>query len=81
MMRVLAFAVAVVLVMLPALADNYLLRVATTMLMYSRAGAGLEFHRRLGRLSIVRHGSLFGLGAYASGVLQTKGCRCQQRGR
>lgn len=34
MMRVLAFAVAVVLVMLPALADNYLLRVATTMLMY-----------------------------------------------
>jgi len=25
--------------------------------------------------------AFFGLGAYASGVLQTKGCRCQQRGR
>ena len=32
MMRVLAFAAAVVLVLLPALADNYVLRVATTML-------------------------------------------------
>ena len=43
------------LVALPALADNYVLRVATTMLMYSCLGARLEFHRRLRRISVLRH--------------------------
>ena len=73
MMRVLAFAVAVVLVMLPALADNYLLRVATTMLMYSALALGWNFIGGFAGYPSFATAAFFGLGAYASGVLQTKG--------
>ena len=73
MMRVLAFAVAVVLVLLPALADNYLLRVATTMLMYSALALAWNFIGGFAGYPSFATAAFFGLGAYASGVLQTKG--------
>ena len=73
MMRVLAFAAAVVLVLLPALADNYLLRVATTMLMYSALALGWNFIGGFAGYPSFATAAFFGLGAYASGVLQTMG--------
>ena len=81
MMRVLAFAVAVVLVMLPALADNYLLRVATTMLMYSALALGWNFIGGFAGYPSFATAGFFGLGAYASGVLQTKGVPMPAVGR
>ena len=73
MMRVLAFAAAVVLVLLPALADNYVLRVATTMLMYSALALGWNFIGGFAGYPSFATAAFFGLGAYASGVLQTMG--------
>ena len=73
MMRVVAFAAAVLLVILPAVADNYVLRVATTMMMYSALALGWNFIGGFAGYPSFATAAFFGLGAYASGVLQTKG--------
>jgi branched-chain amino acid transport system permease protein len=81
MMRVLAFAAAVCWCCCRPLADNYVLRVATTMLMYSALALGWNFIGGFAGYPSFATAAFFGLGAYASGVLQTRACRCRRRGR
>jgi branched-chain amino acid transport system permease protein len=73
MMRLIALAAAILLVILPAVADNYVLRVATTMMMYSALALGWNFIGGFAGYPSFATAAFFGLGAYASGVLQTKG--------
>ena len=73
MTRLLLIAAAVLLVALPALADNYMLRVATTMLMYSALALGWNFIGGFAGYPSFATAAFFGLGAYAGGVLQSKG--------
>ncbi len=73
MSRLLLIAAAVLLVALPALADNYVLRVATTMLMYSALALGWNFIGGFAGYPSFATAAFFGLGAYAGGVLQTRG--------
>ena len=58
---------------LPALGDNYVLRVATTMLMYSALALGWNFIGGFAGYPSFATAAFFGLGAYAGGVLQSKG--------
>ncbi len=73
MSRILLIAAALVLLALPALADNYVLRVVTTMLMYSSLALGWNFIGGFAGYPSFATAAFFGLGAYAGGVLQTKG--------
>ena len=73
MTRLLLVAAALLILVLPALADNYILRVATTMLMYSALALGWNFIGGFAGYPSFATAAFFGLGAYASGVLQTKG--------
>ena len=73
MSRVLLIAAALLLLVLPALADNYVLRVTTTMLMYSALALGWNFIGGFAGYPSFATAAFFGLGAYAGGVLQTRG--------
>jgi branched-chain amino acid transport system permease protein len=71
--RLLLIAAAAALLALPALADNYVLRVATTMLMYSALALGWNFIGGFAGYPSFATAAFFGLGAYAGGVLQARG--------
>jgi branched-chain amino acid transport system permease protein len=73
MMRLLLVAAALLILVLPAIADNYVLRVVTTMLMYSALALGWNFIGGFAGYPSFATAAFFGLGAYASGVLQTTG--------
>jgi len=73
MTRLLLVGTALLLLVLPTIADNYVLRVATTMLMYSALALGWNFIGGFAGYPSFATAAFFGLGAYASGVLQTKG--------
>ena len=64
---------ALLLAALPAAADNYVLRVTTTMLMYSALALGWNFIGGFAGYPSFATAAFFGLGAYASAVLQTAG--------
>ena len=70
---IVAAAAVLLLVALPAVADNYVLRVATTMLMYSALALGWNFIGGFAGYPSFATAAFFGLGAYAGGVLQTRG--------
>jgi branched-chain amino acid transport system permease protein len=71
--RLLLIAAAAAVLVLPAFADNYVLRVATTMLMYSALALGWNFIGGFAGYPSFATAAFFGLGAYAGGVLQTRG--------
>jgi branched-chain amino acid transport system permease protein len=71
--RLFLIAAAAALLILPAFADNYVLRVATTMLMYSALALGWNFIGGFAGYPSFATAAFFGLGAYAGGVLQTRG--------
>ncbi len=73
MTRLIVVATALVLVALPFMADNYVLRLATTMLMYSALALGWNFIGGFAGYPSFATAAFFGLGAYAGGVLQTRG--------
>jgi branched-chain amino acid transport system permease protein len=73
MSRVVLIAAAILLAVLPVVADNYVLRVATTMLMYSAMALGWNFIGGFAGYPSFATAAFFGLGAYAGGVLQSKG--------
>jgi branched-chain amino acid transport system permease protein len=75
MSRLIALAAAILLLLLliPAIADNYVLRIATTMLMYSGLALGWNFIGGFTGYPSFATAAFFGLGAYASGVLQING--------
>jgi branched-chain amino acid transport system permease protein len=73
MTRLLLVGTTLLLLVLPTIADNYVLRVATTMLMYSALALGWNFIGGFAGYPSFATAAFFGLGAYASGVLQTKG--------
>ena len=73
MSRLILIAAALLLLALPALADNYVLRVTTTMLMYSALALGWNFIGGFAGYPSFATAAFFGLGAYAGGVLQTRG--------
>jgi branched-chain amino acid transport system permease protein len=73
MKRVVVVAAVLVLAALPAVADNYLLRLATIMLMYSALALGWNFIGGFAGYPSFATAAFFGLGAYAGGVLQTRG--------
>jgi branched-chain amino acid transport system permease protein len=73
MTRLLVPAAALLILALPAIADNYVLRVVTTMLMYSGLALGWNFIGGFAGYPSFATAAFFGLGAYVSGVLQTKG--------
>jgi branched-chain amino acid transport system permease protein len=73
MRRLVIIAALIALIALPAIADNYVLRVATTMLMYSALALGWNFIGGFAGYPSFATAAFFGLGAYAGGVLQTKG--------
>ena len=73
MTRLLLIGTTLLLLVLPTIADNYVLRVATTMLMYSALALGWNFIGGFAGYPSFATAAFFGLGAYASGVLQTKG--------
>jgi branched-chain amino acid transport system permease protein len=73
MTRLLLVAAAVLTLVLPAIADNYVLRLTTTMLMYSALALGWNFIGGFAGYPSFATAAFFGLGAYAGGVLQTKG--------
>ena len=58
---------------LPFIADNYILRITTSMLMYSTLALSWNFIGGFAGYPSFATAAFFGLGAYASGVLQTKG--------
>jgi len=73
MTRFIVLATVLVLVALPSMADNYVLRLATTMLMYSALALGWNFIGGFAGYPSFATAAFFGLGAYAGGVLQTRG--------
>ena len=73
MRRLVIIAALIALIALPTIADNYVLRVATTMLMYSALALGWNFIGGFAGYPSFATAAFFGLGAYAGGVLQTKG--------
>jgi branched-chain amino acid transport system permease protein len=68
-----AVAAALVFGGLPFVADNYVLRITTSMLMYSTLALSWNFIGGFAGYPSFATAAFFGLGAYASGVLQTKG--------
>jgi branched-chain amino acid transport system permease protein len=73
MSRLVLIAAAIALVALPAFADNYVVRLATTMLMYSALALGWNFIGGFAGYPSFATAAFFGLGAYAGGVLQARG--------
>jgi branched-chain amino acid transport system permease protein len=73
MSRLLLIAAAILLAVLPAFVDNYVLRVATTTLMYSALALGWNFIGGFAGYPSFATAAFFGLGAYAGGVLQARG--------
>jgi branched-chain amino acid transport system permease protein len=73
MSRLIGLAAAILLLILPAIADNYLLRLATTMLMYSGLALGWNFIGGLTGYPSFATAAFFGLGAYTAAVLQANG--------
>jgi branched-chain amino acid transport system permease protein len=73
MTRLLLVTAALLTLVLPAIVDNYVLRVATTMLMYSALALGWNIIGGFAGYPSFATAAFFGLGAYAGGVLQTKG--------
>jgi branched-chain amino acid transport system permease protein len=71
--RLLLIAAVAALLALPAFADNYVLRVATTMLMYGALALGWNFIGGFAGYPSFATAAFFGLGAYAGGVLQARG--------
>jgi branched-chain amino acid transport system permease protein len=71
--RLVLIAAAAAVLVLPAFADNYVLRVATTMLMYSALALGWNFIGGFAGYPSFATAAFFGLGAYAGGVLQARG--------
>jgi branched-chain amino acid transport system permease protein len=71
--RLTLIAAAAALLVLPAFADNYVVRVATTMLMYSALALGWNFIGGFAGYPSFATAAFFGLGAYAGGVLQSRG--------
>ena len=68
-----AIAAATAFVVLPWVADNYILRVTTFMLMYSTLALSWNFIGGFAGYPSFATAAFFGLGAYAGGVLQAKG--------
>jgi branched-chain amino acid transport system permease protein len=58
---------------LPFMADNYILRIATSMLMYATLALSWNFIGGFAGYPSFATAAFFGLGAYAGAVLQTKG--------
>lgn len=73
MRRAAAVAALVALLCLPLAADNYMLRLATIMLMYSALALSWNVIGGFAGYPSFATAAFFGLGAYASGVLQGKG--------
>ena len=72
--RLIGPAVAAVLVIaLPFVADNYILRIATSMLMYVALASSWNYIGGFAGYPSFATAAFFGLGAYAGGVLQSKG--------
>ncbi|WP_439588729.1 branched-chain amino acid ABC transporter permease [Hydrogenophaga sp.] len=65
--------VVVLLALLPTLADNYLLRVATTMLMYMTLAMAWNFIGGFAGYPSFATAAFFGLGAYAGAIAQSNG--------
>jgi branched-chain amino acid transport system permease protein len=65
--------VAAVFIVLPWTADNYILRLTTFMLMYSALALSWNFIGGFAGYPSFATAAFFGLGAYAGGVLQSKG--------
>jgi branched-chain amino acid transport system permease protein len=68
-----AVAAAAVFLLLPWTADNYILRVTTFILMYSTLALSWNFIGGFAGYPSFATAAFFGLGAYAGGVLQSKG--------
>jgi branched-chain amino acid transport system permease protein len=68
-----AAAAAAAVGMLPFLADNYILRIATSMLMYATLALSWNFIGGFAGYPSFATAAFFGLGAYAGGVMQAKG--------
>ena len=64
---------AAVFILLPWTADNYVLRLTTFMLMYSALALSWNFIGGFAGYPSFATAAFFGLGAYAGGVLQSKG--------
>ncbi|MGZ5757786.1 MAG: ABC transporter permease subunit, partial [Burkholderiales bacterium] len=68
-----AVAAAAIVGALPFMADNYILRIATSMLMYATLAMSWNFIGGFAGYPSFATAAFFGLGAYAGAVLQTKG--------
>ena len=64
---------AAVFILLPWTADNYILRLTTFMLMYSALALSWNFIGGFAGYPSFATAAFFGLGAYAGGILQSKG--------
>jgi branched-chain amino acid transport system permease protein len=69
MTRLIALAAVVALLALPAIADNYVLRLATTMLMYGALALGWNFIGGFAGYPSFATAAFFGLGAYTVAML------------
>src|SRR4051812_23324920 len=70
---VMAAVVAAVIGALPFISDNYILRIATSMLMWATLAVSWNFIGGFAGYPSFATAAFFGLGAYAGAVLQTKG--------
>jgi branched-chain amino acid transport system permease protein len=66
-------AAAALVIALPFAADNYILRIATSMLMYVALASSWNYIGGFAGYPSFATAAFFGLGAYAGGILQTKG--------
>ena len=72
--RIIGPAVAAALVLaVPFVADNYIMRIATSMLMYVALASSWNYIGGFAGYPSFATAAFFGLGAYAGGILQTKG--------
>lgn len=62
-----------IVVALPFIADNYILRIATSMLMYVVLASSWNYIGGFAGYPSFATAAFFGLGAYAGGILQSKG--------
>src|SRR5215216_828591 len=70
---VMAVVVAAVIGALPFISDNYILRIATSMLMWGTLAVSWNFIGGFAGYPSFATAAFFGLGAYAGAVLQTMG--------
>jgi branched-chain amino acid transport system permease protein len=66
-------AAAALVLALPFIADNYILRIATSMLMYVALASSWNYIGGFAGYPSFATAAFFGLGAYAGGILQAKG--------